>query len=48
MLFKIMNNLGAQLSLSDEVLDKDSIINWISYNKWINDSMNLEGISNFC
>lgn len=40
--FKIMNDLTAHLSLSDKVLDKDSITNWISYSKWINDSMDLE------
>lgn len=30
------------LSLSDKVLNKDSITNWISYNKWVNDSTDLE------
>jgi hypothetical protein len=29
-------------SLSDKVLNEDSITNWISYNKWINDSMDSE------
>lgn len=28
--------------LSDKALDKDSIANWISYNKWINESIDLE------
>lgn len=28
--------------LSDKVLNKDSITNWISYNKWINASIDLE------
>lgn len=30
------------ISLSDKALDKDSIKNWISYNKRLNDSMDSE------
>lgn len=41
-LFKIMNDLRAHLRLCDNVLDKNSIANWVSHNKWINDSLNSE------
>lgn len=30
------------ISLADQVLDKDSITNWISYKKWVNKSMDSE------